>query len=168
MDTDTKPSPDLATLSPSDGERDRGIRSESVSIRGLTFPMRSGWLLILIGFQRVFWGGTYSAFRTSNNKLNPGQVVTLPRLWRSRLLLLLLAADARHGSRGRDLIKTVLMWPTRLRLRAAPAAHQDASRSGGRHVSARRAGAARHHRRRPLFLRETHVPANRWIGFSSA
>lgn len=125
--------------------------------------MRSGWLLILIGFN-VFWGGTYSAFKDLKQWLNPGQVVTLR--YGVALLLLLLCWPLMPGKspRGRDLIKTVLMGllvfvcAPRLQVIATQAGQAgDMSVLVALEPLVTTVGAA-------LFLRE-HVPANRWVGF---
>lgn len=125
--------------------------------------MRSGWLLILIGFN-VFWGGTYSAFKDLKQWLNPGQVVTLR--YGVALLLLLLCWPLMPGKspRGRDLLKTVLMGllvfvcAPRLQVIATQAGQAgDMSVLVALEPLVTTVGAA-------LFLRE-HVPANRWIGF---
>lgn len=125
--------------------------------------MRSGWLLILIGFN-VFWGGTYSAFKDLQPWLNPGQVVTLR--YGMALLLLLLCWPFMPGNspRGRDLWKTVLMGllvfvcAPRLQVIATQAGQAgDMSVLVALEPLVTTVGAA-------LFLRE-HVPANRWIGF---
>ena len=125
--------------------------------------MRSGWLLILIGFN-VFWGGTYSAFKDLKQWLNPGQVVTLR--YGVALLLLLLCWPLMPGKapRGRDLIKTVLMGllvfvcAPRLQVVATQAGQAgDMSVLVALEPLVTTVGAA-------LFLRE-YVPTNRWVGF---
>ena len=125
--------------------------------------MRSGWLIILIGFN-VFWGGTYSAFKDLQPWLSPGQVVTLR--YGMALLLLLLCWPFMPGNspRGRDLLKTVVMGllvfvcAPRLQVIATQAGQAgDMSVLVALEPLVTTVGAA-------LFLRE-HVPANRWIGF---
>ena len=125
--------------------------------------MRSGWLLILIGFN-VFWGGTYSAFKDLKQWLNPGQVVTLRYGVAALLLLLCWPLMPGMAPRGRDLIKTVLMGllvfvcAPRLQVIATQAGQAgDMSVLVALEPLVTTVGAA-------LFLRE-HVPANRWIGF---
>ncbi len=125
--------------------------------------MRSGWLLILIGFN-VFWGGTYSAFKDLEPWLNAGQVVTLR--YGVALLLLSLCWPLMPGKspRGLDLLKTILMGL--LVFVCAPRLQVIATQAGlAGNMSVLVAleplvttvGAA-------LFLRE-HIPTNRWIGF---
>jgi drug/metabolite transporter (DMT)-like permease len=125
--------------------------------------MRSGWLLILIGFN-VFWGGTYSAFKDLKQWLDPGQVVTLR--YGVALLLLLLCWPFMPGKspRGWDLFKTAIMGllvfvcAPRLQVIATQAGQAgDMSVLVALEPLVTTVGAA-------LFLRE-HVPANRWVGF---
>lgn len=125
--------------------------------------MRSGWLLILIGFN-VFWGGTYSAFKDLAPWLNPGQVVTLR--YGVALLLLLLGWPLMSGSspRGRDLLKTLAMGllvfvgAPRLQVIATQAGQAgDMSVLVALEPLVTTVGAA-------LFLHER-IPINRWVGF---
>ena len=125
--------------------------------------MRSGWLLILIGFN-VFWGGTYSAFKDLKHWLNPGQVVTLRFSVAAILLGLCWPFMPGKSPRGRDLLKTVLMGllvfvcAPRLQVIATQAGQAgDMSVLVALEPLVTTVGAA-------LFLRE-YVPANRWIGF---
>jgi len=125
--------------------------------------MRSGWLLILIGFN-VFWGGTYSAFKDLKQWLNPGQVVLLRYGMAALLLLLCWRWLPGKAPRGRDLAKTCLMGL--LVFVIAPRMQVIASQAGqAGDMSVLVAleplvitlSAA-------VFLRER-VPASRWIGF---
>jgi drug/metabolite transporter (DMT)-like permease len=126
--------------------------------------MRTGWLLILIGFN-VFWAGTYSAFKDLKTWLNPGQVVTLRYSVAAVLLLVCWPLMPGKSPRGRDLLKTVLMGllvfvcAPRLQVIATHAGQAgDMSVLVALEPLVAAVGAA-------LFLRE-HLPANRWIGFA--
>ncbi len=125
--------------------------------------MRTGWLLILIGFN-VFWGGTYSVFKDLKPWLNPGQVVLLRYGMAALLLLVCWRWLPGKTPRGRDLLKIGLMGL--LVFVAAPRLQVIASQAGqAGDMSVLVAleplvitlSAA-------LFLGER-VPANRWFGF---
>jgi len=125
--------------------------------------MRSGWLLILIGFN-IFWGGTYSAFKDLKHWLNPGQVVTLRYAVAAIFLWLCWPLMPGKAPLGRDLLKTgimgllVFVCAPRLQVIATQAGQAgDMSVLVALEPLVTTVGAA-------LFLRE-HVPANRWIGF---
>ena len=70
--------------------------------------MRSGWILILIGFN-LCWAGTYSAFKDLQPWLNSGQIATLR--YGVALLMLLVCWPFMPGNapRGLDLLKTAVM-----------------------------------------------------------
>jgi drug/metabolite transporter (DMT)-like permease len=125
--------------------------------------MRTGWLLILIGFN-VFWAGTYSAFKDLKQWLNPGQVVTLRYGLAALLLLLCWPLMPGKAPRGRDLLKTIVMGL--LVFVAAPRCQVIATQAGqagdmsvlvALEPLVTALGAA-------IFLRE-HIPSNRWLGF---
>lgn len=125
--------------------------------------MRSGWLLILIGFN-IFWAGTYSAFKDLKQWLNPGQVVTLRYGLAAVLLLLCWPLMPGRSPRGRDLLKTALMGllvfvcAPRLQVIATQAGQAgDMSMLVALEPLVVSLGAA-------LFLREV-IPPNRWLGF---
>lgn len=125
--------------------------------------MRTGWLLVLIGFN-VFWGGTYSAFKDLKQWLNPGQVVTMRYGLAALLLLLCWRWLPGKTPRGGDLLKTgvmgllVFVIAPRLQVMASQAGQAgDMSVLVALEPLVITLSAA-------LFLGER-VPANRWIGF---
>jgi probable blue pigment (indigoidine) exporter len=125
--------------------------------------MRTGWLLILIGFN-LFWAGSYSAFKDLKAWLNPGQLVTLRYGVAAVLMLACWPLMKGLAPRGRDLVKTcamgllVFVCAPRFQVIAAQAGQAgDMSVLVALEPLITTVGAA-------LFLREV-IPTNRWAGF---